>query len=239
MLAVILAAGEGQRMRPLTLELPKPLLPIGGKPILEHVIDVLPSEITEIIIVTGYKGDLIQNYFGELYKGTLITYVHQDEQKGTFDALLKVKEQLSDKLAGRFLLLNADDLHGGQALAEATQSPLALLVARHEDPTKFGVVTTNEDGTLKDIQEKPQEKPKIELNQDGTVQGALVSTGAMVLDEKIFKYDVKPATNGELYLPEALRQLATETPVQVIEQKRWFPIGYPEDLVSAERFLNS
>jgi NDP-sugar pyrophosphorylase family protein len=60
----------------------------------------------------------------------------------------------------------------------------------------------------------------------------------MVLDEKIFKYEVKPATNGELYLPEALRQLAAETPVQIIEQKEWFPIGYPEDLVSAERFLS-
>jgi NDP-sugar pyrophosphorylase family protein len=232
MQAVILAAGEGKRMLPLTLNLPKPLLPVAGTPILERIIDALPSEITELIIVVGYKADLIQNYFGDLYKGRLITYVMQQEQKGTYHALLQVKEQLGERLYGRFLLLNADDLHGSHALSEATQNPLALIVAEHEDPTKFGIVLKNEDGTLKDVIEKPEVF-------DGAAEGeiGLVSTGAMVLDEKIFKYEVKPATNGEFYLPEALRQLAAEYPVQLVEQKEWVPIGYPEDLEKAEESL--
>jgi mannose-1-phosphate guanylyltransferase len=229
MKAVILAAGEGKRMLPLTLVTPKPMLRIAGKPILERIIDALPFEITELIIVIGYKSELIENYFGDLYEGKLITYIVQQEPKGTYDALLQVREQIRKHFGDfseKFLLLNADDLHGSEALAEAVQEPLALIVARHEDPRKFGIVSRNDDGTLKNIIEKPE-----------SFEDTLVSTGAMVLDERIFNYEVKPAANGEFYLPVALQQLAAEYPVKLIEQPEWVPIGYPEDLERAEGLL--
>ncbi len=230
MKAVILAAGEGKRMLPLTLVTPKPMLRVAGKPILERIIDALPPEITELVIVIGYKSELIENYFGDLYEGKLITYITQNEPKGTFDALLQVREQLQhqqlESLNEKFLLLNADDLHGSKALAEAVQEPLALIVARHEDPRKFGIVSQNTDGTLQSIVEKPD-----------SFEDTLVSTGAMVLDERIFNYEVKPAANGEFYLPVALQQLAAEYPVKLIEQPEWTPIGYPEDLERAEELL--
>jgi glucose-1-phosphate thymidylyltransferase len=229
MRAVILAAGEGKRMLPLTLVTPKPMLLVTGKPILGRIIDALPSEITELVIVIGYKSELIQNYFGDLYKGKLLTYITQNEPKGTYDALLQVRGQLHSPLGNfseKFLLLNADDLHGASALAAAIQEPLALIVARHEDPRKFGIVSSNSDGTLQSIIEKPE-----------SFEDTLVSTGAMVLDERIFNYEVKPAANGELYLPVALQQLAAEYPVKLVEQPEWFPIGYPEDLNRAEELI--
>ena len=106
------------------------------------------------------------------------------------------------------------------------QEPLALIVARHEDPRKFGIVSQNADGTLGSIIEKPE-----------AFEDTLVSTGAMVLDERIFNYEVKPAAIGEFYIPVALQQLAAEYPVKLIEQPEWVPIGYPEDLERAEALL--
>ncbi len=215
MQAVILAAGKGTRMLPLTLTTPKPLLVVVGKPILEHIIDALPLEIDEVILVVGYMGEAIQNHFGDTYKGIKISYVWQEEAKGTYDALLTAR----DKISGKFLVLVADDLHGPEALAEAITYPLALIVSEHEDPTKFGVVVRNAEGNLESIVEKPDSYTE-----------PLVSTATMVLDERIFKYNVTPALNGELYLPVALDQLAHEFPVRVVEQVAWTPLGYPEDI---------
>ena len=226
MQAVILAAGEGRRLLPLTLETPKPLILVSGKPILERIIDALPEDITEVILVVGYKADLIKNYFGDLYKGKFITYVTQEEPKGTYHALLQAKPLLSEK----FILLNADDLHGSEALAQAITYPLALLVAYHTNPEKFGVVTKNENGTLKGIVEKPEAI-------EASAVDVLVSTGAMVLDERIFSHEVQPAENGEYYLPAALQQLATESQVQIVEQTLWIPIGNSEELAEAEEIL--
>jgi len=87
MKAVILAAGEGIRMRPLTINTPKPLLKIIGKPILEHIIDSFPNEIDEIIIVVGYLKDQIKNYFGSNWKSRKINYIFQKDKKGTAHAL--------------------------------------------------------------------------------------------------------------------------------------------------------
>ena len=77
MQAVIMAAGEGRRMRPLTLELPKPLIKVAGKPILEHILDALPPEIDEVILVVGYKADMVKQHFGDSYHGRHIRYVYQ------------------------------------------------------------------------------------------------------------------------------------------------------------------
>ena len=224
MQAVILAAGKGTRMLPLTLTTPKPLLVVAGKPILEHIIDALPLEIDEVILVVGYMGEAIQNHFGDTYKGIKISYVWQEEAKGTYDALLTAR----DKISGKFLVLVADDLHGPEALAEAITYPLALIVSEHEDPTKFGVVVRNIEGNLESIVEKPDSYTE-----------PLVSTAAMVLDERIFEYNVTPAPNGELYLPVALDQLAHEFPVRVVEQVAWTPLGWPEDIERYEARASS
>jgi NDP-sugar pyrophosphorylase family protein len=218
--AVILAAGKGTRMLPLTETTPKPMVLVAGKPILERIIDELPEEITELIIIIGYRGEQIRAHFGEAYAGRPIWYIVQDEQNGTYKALELAKPYLS----GSFITLNADDLHGRAGLSAALKYPLAILVAHHEKPTNFGVVSLNDDGTLAGIAEHPE-----------VAESTLVSTGALVLDERIFEYPVEAAPNGEYYLPKALERLALHVPVMVIEQQEWTPLGYPEDVAEVER----
>lgn len=222
MQAVILAAGEGKRMLPLTLARPKPLIEVLGKPILAHIIDALPQEITDVILVVGYKQEMIKEYFGNSYNGLSLSYVTQEKPEGTLKALELARPYLS----GRFLLLNADDIHGTEALVEALMHPLALIVAPHSEPQKFGVVSRNEDGNLAGIVEKPEHPPT-----------DLVSTGAMVLDERVFSYTVLPSPGGEYYLPLAVTELAKDAPIAVVVQKTWIPLGCPEDIAPAEERL--
>lgn len=222
MQAVILAAGEGKRMLPLTLERPKPLLPVLGKPILEHILEALPAEVDHVILVVGYKREMVMEYFGDSFGGRRIEYVVQERVEGTMKALLLAQPLLS----GRFLLMNADDIHGETALNEALNHPLALIVSPHIDPSRFGVVEKSAEGTLLHIVEKPEVPPT-----------NLVSTGAMVLDQRIFEYAVAASSSGEYYLPDALEQLAKDAPVSLIVQELWIPLGYPEDIPEAEKRL--
>lgn len=222
MQAVILAAGEGKRMRPLTLARPKPMVEVAGKPLLARIIDALPSEIREVIIVVGYKKKAICDYFKNAYGGRRIVYVDQKEALGTGHAL----HQARPHIRGRFLFMFADDLHGPEDLRTALRHPLAILAARHDDPTRFGVIEVGADGRLVRIEEKP-EKPRTNL----------VSTGAMVLDKRIFNYALERHPNGEYYLTSPLARLAKEHPVMVVEQGFWIPLAYPEDIEAAERIL--
>lgn len=222
MQAVIMAAGEGKRMRPLTLERPKPLISVGGKTILEHVLDALPPEIDEVIIVIGYKGDMIKAHFGDSYKGRPIRYVHQWMAAGTAHALSIARPFLT----GKFLLLNADDILGSEAMQEAIRHPLSIMVSPHHEPQKMGVISKRADGTLDAIIEKP-ENPV----------GNLVSTGAMVLDERLFSYDAARHESGEYFMTHPLGLLAQEHPIMVVEQPLWIPVGYPEDIPRAEAKL--
>lgn len=222
MQAVILAAGVGKRMLPLTLTRPKPLVEVGGKPIIEHVIDALPSEIDDIIIVVGYKAEMIQERLGKSYGGRKIRYVVQEKPEGTAHAL-RLAEPF---LKGRFFFMFADDLHGKEDLKEALKHDLAILAAEHVDPSRFGVIEVKKDGTLANILEKPDQPTS-----------NLVSTGAMVLDERIFNYSVERHESGEYYLTPALARLAAEHSVAVVKQGFWVPLATPEDVLNAEKVL--
>lgn len=224
MQAVILAAGEGKRMRPLTLERPKPLIEVAGKAIIEHVLEALPKEIDEIIIVVGYKGSMIEAHLGTHYQDRPIRYVHQWMPAGTAHALSIARPFIK----GKFMFLNADDILGAEALQEAVKYPLAILVATHDRPETMGVITKREDGTLERIDEKPEHPTS-----------NLVNTGTMVLDERLFTYEAPRHSSGEYFMTDPVSALAKEHPVKVIEQPVWIPVGYPEDIPKAEQRLAS
>ena len=224
MQAVILAAGEGKRMRPLTEHMPKPLIEIAGKPIIEHIIDALPPEIDEVIIVVGYKAQMIRDRLGDSYGGRKIRYIEQWMPAGTAHGLSIARPFLK----GKFLFMYGDDIHGPEALQETIKHPYAILAATHAEPWKFGVIETNEDGTLKNLVEKPAE-PKSNL----------VNTGGIVLDEKIFEYPSPRHETGEYYLTEPIASLSADYPFHVIKQDLWIPIGYPEDVAKAEEILKN
>lgn len=222
MQALIFAAGEGRRMRSLTDTLPKPMVRVGGVPILERILAALPDAIDEIVIVVGYRGGRIVDYFDFAWNGRPIRYVWQEKRAGTAAALQLAKPFLS----GKFLVLNADDLHSKTDLAAGLGHSLCVFVAPHDHPECFGVVSLHTDGALADIIEKPDNPPT-----------NLVSTGAMVLDERIFLYTPQLHKTGEYYLPDIVRQLAKEHPVSVSRQGFWIPIGHPEDVTRAEKIL--
>ncbi len=223
MQCVILAAGKGTRLPPLTDTIPQPLVKVAGKTLLDHIVEVLPSAVDELIIVTGYLEDKIKEHCGTEFHGKKVTYVHQEEQKGTAHALWLCK----DMLKGRFLFMFADDLHGANDIARVTSYTRAMLTLTTDTPEKFGIVVRHPDGTLAEMIEKPEHPPS-----------NLASTGVMVLDENIFKYDPYAIeTKGEYYLTDVLREYAKEYPIAVVEQGLWIPIGYPEDIEKAERIL--
>lgn len=223
MQCVILAAGLGKRMGELTKVRPKPLLEVCGKPLLQHIIEALPSAVHEIIIVVGYKGEMIREYFGEEFQGKKITYIEQVEQTGTAHALWLAK----DLIKGRFLFLFADDIHGAQDFMRAISYTRSLLVCPVPNPERFGIVVRNPDGTLGSMIEKPTEAPS-----------NYASSGAMVLDEHIFEFPPETPLNGEFYLTEVIQRYSVKYPIAVVEQSLWIPVGYPEDIEKAEKILN-
>lgn len=224
MQCVILAAGKGTRLRPLTEHTPKPLVEVAGKALLDYVVDALPSAVNELIIVTGYLEDQIKDHCGTEFKGRKVTYVHQDEQNGPAKALWLCK----DLIKNRFILMFADDIHGKSDLARATSFSRSMLAITSENPERFGVIVRNPDGTLAEMTEKP-ENP----------QSNLVSTGPLVLDRNIFEYEPAAPINGEFFMPEILERYSKDHPMAVVEQQLWIPVGYPEDIDRAERILSA
>lgn len=223
MKAVILAAGEGIRMWPLTETKPKPMLKIGGKPLLHHIFDALPDEIDEVILVVGYLGDQIQKYFSKRFGRFKIRYVKQKEKLGTGHALHLCKNFLGKD---RFLMLYADDLQSKKDLKKLLQYPLSVLVKEIKDPRKFGVVMADKNGKILEIVEKPDNP-----------SSNLASTGVKVLDSRIFKYPLVQHPNGEYYVTYPLAQLAKDYEIIAVKADFWFPIGYPEDLKKAAKTL--
>ncbi len=222
MQCVIFAAGKGTRLRPLTDAIPKPLVRVCGKPILAHVLDALPDEISEVVLVVEYLREQIEVFSGNEWKGRRVSYVPQRLPHGTGGALMSAREALRD----RFLVMNADDVHGAAALARLLRHPLGLLAATTDHPQDFGVLTVSDEGTLTGIEEKPTHPAS-----------NLISTGVMVLDERIFSYDA-PLHNSELYLTDMVTALATVAPIHIEVQDLWLPIGRPEDILLAERALS-
>jgi bifunctional UDP-N-acetylglucosamine pyrophosphorylase/glucosamine-1-phosphate N-acetyltransferase len=222
MQCVILAAGQGKRLRPLTDNCPKPLVKVGGKPLLSHIVEALPTAVDELIIVVGYRGDMIKEYCGTEFYGRKVTYVEQVEQNGTAKALWLCKHLLR----GRFLFMFADDIHGKTDIARVTSFSRGMLTMTSDTPERFGVVVRNPDGTLAQMIEKPTHPPS-----------NLVSTGVMVLDDRIFLFEPETPVKGEYYLTEVIERYAREFPIAVVEEHLWIPIGYPEDIKNAERLL--
>lgn len=220
MKAVILAAGEGKRLRPLTLATPKPLLKVRGKPILEYTFNNLPDEVREIILVIGYRGEQIKNYFGEEFGGRKIYYVEQPEPRGTFHALSLAKDFLSDK---PFLVLMADDFYKKEDLEKLLDFPNAILTWETLNPERFGISRVSPEGFLEALIEKPSQPC-----------GNLAYTGACVLDKKIFFESIIYGSNSEELLAPMIGTLAEKLPVRVVRASFWLPIGYLEDLDRAE-----
>lgn len=228
MQAVILAAGKGTRMKGLTLEIPKPMLVVSGKTLLEHKFDVLPDEVTEIIIVIGYLGHSIQARFGDTYKGKRITYVQQDTLDGTGGALWRVK----DLVKGRFLVMMGDDIYSKEDIVRCMlASDWALVVGRIEAGRSGGTIVTDSDGRIAAIEEAAHAGARI------------TSTNLFMLDERVFSQPLVSAGNGkeEYGLPQTVLSAsrALSIPFTPLESSLWIQVTSPEDIERAEQELKA
>lgn len=224
MQSVILAAGRGKRMKALTENLPKPLLTVLGNNLIEHKIDILPREIGEVIIVTGYMGDKIRKHFGGSFKGKKISYVEQTELLGTMMAL----KQAEDLLKGRFMVMMGDDIYSKEDVATCLKHPWAVLVKKMTEKGRGAHVMVDGKKHITDIVEGAKLEP-----------GMLNNAGLYVLQPDIFKYPLVQIPSGEFGLPQTLAKAAKDFNIKVVESKSWHQITTPEDLKSAEKALVS
>jgi NDP-sugar pyrophosphorylase family protein len=219
---VILAAGEGKRLRPLTDHVPKSLVRVGGKPILEYTLGILPPQIDEVILVVGYRREAIREYFGNSFGRLKLTYVEQPEPKGTGEALLRTRSFLADD---PFMLLYGDDLYHPEDLAACMGEHPKVLVKESKNPERFGVCLIDDRDRLLGILEKRPDPPT-----------NLVNIGVYLLTKDIFEIAPIKLSNGEYNLAEQIGVMAQRHPVFIQRARFWHPIGYPEDLELAEKF---
>lgn len=221
MQAVILAAGLGTRMGKLTKNIPKPMLKILGKNLLELKMNSLPKQVDEVILIVGYKSEVIKKYFKDNFNGRKITYVEDTELKGTANALWQAKKILKNK----FLVMMGDDIYNSSSILECAKNPLSIVVKP---------ALENEDGSR--IILKNKKLTGYSLNKEP----GLLFTGLYCLTKDIFRYKpVKLKTKDEYGLPQTLLKLAEKKKVKIIKTNYWMQITCPEDLKKAEIILNS
>lgn len=224
MQAVVLVAGKGTRMAKYFAG-PKHLLPVAGKPVVEHSLDLLPPDVDELVLVVGgpHEEAIREHFRSGTYAGNKITFVVQEEQLGLAHAFRAARRAVR----GRWLGLVGDDVFGPKGLAELVQHELAVLAARVEHPQSFGVLVTDADGYLVRSVEKPKE-----------YISDLVWTGAMVMDERFFTAEVPPSARGEYETPDVWMKLLEQgARIKVVEADFWLPINDRAQLKEAERVL--
>ena len=225
--AVILAAGEGTRMRPLTYTKPKVMLPIANKPILHHLIEnLMAAGIDDIILVVGYREETIRSYFGNNFNGVKIRYVRQSRQLGTANALLAAEHFLDE----HFLMLNGDAIIFKDDLEKIINIENALAVKQVENPSDFGVVEV-EGGKVRRIVEKPSKPPS-----------NLINAGIYHFTRDIVDYLKRTplSERGEYEITDTITMAIRDgMEFRAVEIEEWIDVGYPWDMLKANRVLLS
>jgi glucose-1-phosphate thymidylyltransferase len=209
MQAVILAAGEGKRVRPLTWSRPKAMIPVANRPIIAYTIDALVKNgIRDIIVVVGYRKEQVTRFLNQL--DLPIEVVVQEKQLGTAHAL----RQAESRIAGDFLLLPGDNYIDAQSVAKIKEIKNAILVKEHPSPSNFGVVTIR-DGQVDSIVEKPDHAPSF-----------LVSTGIYSLNKDFFRY-----VKGNDITDAISCMIEAGTRINAVTADDWQDAIYPWDLL--------
>jgi glucose-1-phosphate thymidylyltransferase len=219
MKAVILAAGEGKRLRPFTETIPKVMLPVANKPVLEYVVDaVKKSGITEILMVVGYKKEVIMDYFKD-FKDLKISYVTQSKQMGTAHALLQAKSRIKET----FIVISGDNIIDQNSISQLIkdQSKYSMLIKEHPHLSKYGAVFIEKGKLIKIV-----EKPKQEI-------GKFISTGIYKLPISIFKTVEELTSKGTNDLTSVIQEVMKNgEQINTIKAESWMDIVYPWDLIN-------
>ena len=235
MKAIILSAGEGSRMRPLTLTKPKTMLPVAGKPIIQYNIEALRNNgITDILLIVRYKEEIVKKYFGDGSKfGVNISYETQKDFLGTADAISYGENFIDDSI----LVLNGDIILDDEIISEIIKKynelkPDTLMVlTKVKDPSAFGVVEI-EDGNIKNIVEKPKKEE---------APSNLINTGIYAFNKDIFEKIKKTelSERGEYEITDSVSMQIAEgkTVMGHITDKSWIDVGRPWELIEVNEVL--
>ncbi len=242
--AVVLAAGRGTRMRELTADLPKPMIEVRGKPVVQHIIEGLrDAGIRDVLLVVGYRADAVQNFFGDGSRHNIaIQYATQTVQDGTG----RVVDLARGFVGGCPFILSYGDILVDPAnykrVVDLPEHVEAIVsVTRGEDVSKGGAVFVNDEMELVDIREK---------SPPGEVQGwsepsqhavPFYNAGLYAFRPSIFEFTakLKPSPRGEYELTDAIRDLAQSgKKVQALELTgEWADVRDPEILTKLNQSL--
>lgn len=223
--AVILAAGAGTRMGPLTDETPKPLLAVADKPLAAHVADVaVEAGASSIVFVVGPDAEKVRETFGSRYRGLPVEYAVQDPANGTAGAVRTALPQVE----GQFAVLNGDNLYDADSIEDLFDNGPGIGVHEVADPSSYGVVETNGDRVV-DIVEKPDSPPS-----------NLVNAGAYVFPgDRPAYFDVDKSDRGEYELTDVISRFNEDGALAAVEIERWMDVGRPWELLEANEMMVS
>ncbi|ACX73127.1 Nucleotidyl transferase [Methanocaldococcus vulcanius M7] len=219
--ALILCAGKGERLKPLTENRPKPMIPIAGKPILQHIIDKIEDLVDNIYLIVKHKKENIIEHFKDHPK---VKFLEQGKIDGTGEAVLTAKNHIGDE----FLVINGDIVFE-DTLEQFLKYKYAIAVKEVSDPKNFGVVVLDDKNNVIEIQEKP-ENPKSNL----------INAGIYKFDRKIFELIEKTeiSKRGERELTDAIKLLIKEENVKGIKLNGyWNDVGRPWDVLEANKYF--
>ncbi len=223
MKAVVLAAGEGTRIRPLSASVPKPMLPVADRPLVAHTVDAaIDAGADELVLVVGYEADTVREYFGTEYRGRPVSYAVQREQAGTAHAVSVAREHID----GPFAVLNGDNLYDPAAIERLFETCPAVCAVEVENPRQYGVLSTDADGTIDHIVEKPADPPT-----------NLANAGAYAFPGVARDWlDVARSERGEREITDVLARVIDEFAVTPVTTARWMDVGRPWELLEANEW---
>lgn len=218
--AIILAAGKGTRLRPHTETVPKPLLPVQGRPILDWIIGALPP-VDRLVVVVNHLAEQIEGYLATQTHVKNWSTVRQPEPRGTGDALMSCKAAMN---SDRVMVLNGDDLIGASDLRRLADVPMGILAHPVSEPESYGILFRKPDGSLEKVVEKPQ----------GLAAPQLANIGAYLFPRSVFNLTLPLSPRGEYEITDAVSQLAAAGHFMVVEASYWLPIGTVEQWTAAQ-----
>ncbi len=222
--AVIMAAGKSTRTWPLTLTKPKPLLKVMNKEIIKHNLDALQGLVGEVIIIVGFKKEMIIEEIGHKYGKLKISYAEQKTQLGTGHALKYVEKLIK----GKFIVMGGDDIFSKKDIKACLRHKYAVLGCKVEDPGRFGVFVVK-GKEVKKVVEKPKE-----------FVSDIANAGLYVFDKSVFEFKLKKSQRGEYEIIDYINALIKKERVVCENVKgRWLSVGYPWDLIEANSVLVS
>jgi len=214
MKCVVLAAGEGKRMHPLTYTRPKVMLPIANKPILEwNLTNAITTGIKEYIFVVSYKSEMVRNYFGKGEKWNVkIEYVNQGPPLGTAHAIATIERFVND-----FIVISGDTIFGKEDLKNIVDNKSSIGLVKVDDATEYGIVELK-GKKIEKIYEK-MEKPFSNI----------INAGIYHFDKRIFNYinKTKKSTRGEYEITDSINIMLNDLSLTGIFLKEWKDVVYP------------